>query len=105
MDNHPFATSLITIPTDVLENLILSQLDASSLVSCSLVCAHLGKISLRVFTRQKYGRKDVLRCIFSSGFLSLFLSFQKILLYPSVNHLRIHSQLLILAVQGTIAEF
>ncbi len=80
-------SSLMRLPVDVLQNLILLQLNSASILACSLACAGLRKISARLvaINASKFDhQRGILKEIFRFGSLELFVYFKEHLKYPNL---------------------
>ncbi len=82
-----FTTSLLHLPVDVLQNLILAQLNSASILACSFTCSYLRRISSRLIPNHISHRdrqREILKDIFRFGSLELLVYFQKHMNYPNL---------------------
>ncbi len=103
----PFASrtvSLIDIPREVLEFHVLKFIGISSLISCSLVCSLLRRISSRLSKMKtvKGNQDKIMEDIFGNGYLNLLGWFQSTLQFPSAAKLtdELFLRSILLAVEG-----
>ncbi len=101
--------SVLSLPSDVLEQHIFIFLDVPSLMACSSVCSRFLKISSRILSKQPENKLDqniLLPNIFGNGLANLLCWFQERLRYPSLANLRerprLLEQCLLLAAEGML---